>query len=281
VDDTIILSDEIFAEQEDLQLKKAGFLAKEREVLKPGSPVKFNNAVISLVDGNIELTQEAQCKSLKLIQKGNADIVTTRGKTTKATSPKEQYVSQQAKGAYIATICQPEASFDLSYTAQTLNYSDDDIKVLNRRLLWQIENAKKGITFVPLDLESLKLIVFTDASFANNKDFTSQIGYIVAITDKNNDINILHWSSTKCKHITRSVLASELYAIALGFDMNISIKATIDKILDKQLPLIVCTNSKSLYDCLIKLGITQEKQLIIDIIALRQSYKRREIVEVR
>jgi hypothetical protein len=59
VDDTIILADEIFAEQEDLQLKKAGFLAKEREVLKPGSPIKFNGVVISLVDGNIELIQEA------------------------------------------------------------------------------------------------------------------------------------------------------------------------------------------------------------------------------
>jgi hypothetical protein len=48
-----------------------------------------------------------------------------------------------------------------------------------------------------------------------------------------------------------------------------------------EIPIIICTNSFSLYECLVKLGTTQEKRLIIDIIALRQSYKRRKIAEVR
>lgn len=37
----------------------------------------------------------------------------------------------------------------------------------------------------------------------------------------------------------------------------------------------------SLYDCLVKLGTTVEKRLMIDIMALRQSYERREIAETR
>jgi hypothetical protein len=45
--------------------------------------------------------------------------------------------------------------------------------------------------------------------------------------------------------------------------------------------LVLCINSKLLYKCLVKLGITQEKRLIIDIICLRQAYKRKEIVEVK
>jgi hypothetical protein len=28
----------------------------------------------------------------------------------------------------------------------------------------------RGLTFMPLDISSLSLLVFTDASFANNKD---------------------------------------------------------------------------------------------------------------
>jgi hypothetical protein len=47
------------------------------------------------------------------------------------------------------------------------------------------------------------------------------------------------------------------------------------------LPLVLYTNSKSLYKCLVKLGTTQEKRLIIDIMCLRQAYKRREIAEVK
>jgi len=36
-----------------------------------------------------------------------------------------------------------------------------------------------------------------------------------------------------------------------------------------------------LYECLVKLGTTAEKRLMIDIMALRQSYERREIAEIR
>jgi hypothetical protein len=46
-------------------------------------------------------------------------------------------------------------------------------------------------------------------------------------------------------------------------------------------PLVVYTNSKSLYKCLVKLGTIQEKCLIIDIISLRQFYETKEIAEVK
>ena len=45
--------------------------------------------------------------------------------------------------------------------------------------------------------------------------------------------------------------------------------------------IVVCTNSYSLYEYLVKLGITKKKRLIIDIMAIRQSYERRELQEVR
>jgi len=63
--------------------------------------------------------------------------------------------------------------------------------------------------------------------------------------------------------------------------MGALVKSTIDKVLGIDLPLILCTDSKSLYECLVKLGTTQEKRLIIDIMCLRQAYKRREIAEVK
>lgn len=47
------------------------------------------------------------------------------------------------------------------------------------------------------------------------------------------------------------------------------------------LPLVVCTDSKSLYECLVKLGSTQEKRLMIDLMALREAFERMEINEVK
>jgi len=57
--------------------------------------------------------------------------------------------------------------------------------------------------------------------------------------------------------------------MAYGFDIGAFTKSTIDKVLGIDLLLILCTDSKSLYECLVKLGITQEKRLIINIMCLR------------
>src|SRR5271165_7015106 len=117
-----------------------------------------------------------------------------------------------------------------------------------------MDNLTRGLTFVLLDLDSLSLLIFTDASFANNKDLLLQIGYIIVLTDCNHSANIIHWSSIKCKRVTQSVLASELYALAHGFNISAVIKSTIQKILQiDQLPIVLCTDSKSLYNCLVKL----------------------------
>jgi hypothetical protein len=56
--------------------------------------------------------------------------------------------------------------------------------------------------------------------------------------------------------------------MAYGFNIRALVKLIIDKVLGIDLLLILYTNSKSLYKCLVKLGITQEKRLIIDVMCL-------------
>ena len=150
----------------------------------------------------------------------------------------------------------------------------------------------RGIKYIALDLPTAKLFVFVDRSFANKKDFSSQIRYKIILANEithNKEFelfrNLIHWSSTKSKRVTRSVLASEIYDIIRDVDIAIAISTTITMIADQlRLPrilTIVCTDSYSLYKCLVKLGTITEKRLIINIITLRQSYKRRELMEIR
>jgi len=280
-DDTLFLADEEFADTEQGELHKAKFMAKEREQLTAKKPIKFNGGIIELLPDGITLTQEHQCKNLSTISIKPAASTSNRGVTRALLTPKDQYIAQRARGAYIASVCQPEASFDLSFAAQVIDPVEDDTRSLNKRLSWQIENANRGLKFVKLDVNTLQLLVFTDASFANNKDLSSQIGYVLVLADASNKANIVHWSSVKCKRVTRSVLAPELYGMAHGFDIGAAIKSTLDKVLQVNLPLVLCTDSKSLYDCLVRLGTTQEKRLMIDVMCLRQAYERRQITEVK
>ena len=83
----------------------------------------------------------------------------------------------------------------MSVAAQAIELDEKDIKNLNKRIQWQNENAARGLRFIKLNKESLQLLVFTDALFANNKDLSSQIGYILVLADGNTNgtnANILH-----------------------------------------------------------------------------------------
>lgn len=94
------------------------------------------------------------------------------------------------------------------------------------------------------------------------------------LADASNEANIIHLSSIKCEVITRHFLISELYTMTYKFDAAAAIKSTIEKILKiPLLSMLIYKNSKLLNDGLVKLGSTQEKRLMINLINVRQSYK--------
>ena len=76
-------------------------------------------------------------------------------------------------------------------------------------------------------------------------------------------------------------MTKKLYELTHEFDLEAVIKATLIEMLQIDVSLIFCIDSKSLYNCFVKLSITREKQLMIDVINFRQSYKRREIIKIK
>ncbi len=151
----------------------------------------------------------------------------------------------------------------------------------HKRFQWQIINQIRRLRYVKLNQSSLRLMIFTNSIFANNRDLFSQIDYVICLADVTH-ANILHWSSIKCNRVIRSVFAAELFAMIHEFDVDSILKSILIKLLDKKIfiSLILAIDSKSLYDCLIRLSIIVEKRLMIDVITLRQFYERREITEM-
>ena len=109
------------------------------------------------------------------------------------------------------------------------------------------------------------MAVFVDTAFANNKDLSSQLGFIIALMDDLGTANIIHYSSQKSRRITRSALAAELYAMINGFDNTAALKAALDGMAvsdcDAGISMVVYTDSRSLYDSLVSLNTTTEMEI--------------------
>ena len=90
-------------------------------------------------------------ESLYMSQKGQGARIESVDAASK--DYKQAYMEQRARGAYSATIYQPEAAFDLSVAAQHQDPTVEEIKALNTRLRLQ-NNLGRGLRYVPVDLQS-------------------------------------------------------------------------------------------------------------------------------
>ena len=102
-----------------------------------------------------------------------------------------------------------------------------------------MKNINRGIKYITLNLKQVKLFIFINSSFINNKNFSFQIGYLIILTNKTEGIdkfiikeNLIHYSSTKSKRVTRSVLTSKIYRMVKGINIAIIIN-TIIKIITR------------------------------------------------
>jgi hypothetical protein len=121
-DNTLGLLDSQFITLEQNKLDKAGFTTKPKETLTTTESLQFNGCILALDDNStITLRQKEQGKKIQLINNNTTDF-------------RQSYVKQRAREAYIASICQPEATFDLLVTAQHQEPAESDVIVLNKRL---------------------------------------------------------------------------------------------------------------------------------------------------
>ncbi len=138
-DDTLYETIEAFAKQKDEAIKSVKIMIKNRERLISDNLLKFNETRIERLDPDeiIYFRQKTHIQDIQLIQSiESSNTTSAREKVRVNLISREQYIAQRARDAYLATICQLETKFDLSYAAQSTEsaFSSDDIITLNKRL---------------------------------------------------------------------------------------------------------------------------------------------------
>lgn len=235
------------------------FICKPIIVLHSDTSFGFNGGVISHKSGGIYLSQSKHVSKMSMISEDS-------GKVT-------AFVAQRARGAYIASVCRPEITYGFSVSAQVTSLCKSPSHTLNKLIkIWK-ENPHLGIRFVPLEMQTIRVIVFVDASFTSNEDLTSQHGFLICLADGKSNANIVHYSSLKSKRITRRVLAAELCALIHEFDSASPICKPIFLMFDRIVSLSVCIDLKSLFDAIVGIHPTTEKRLLIDLSLLREAFE--------
>lgn len=117
-----------------------------------------------------------------------------------------------------------------------------------------------------LDPKSLRVVRFSDASFAGNQGFTSQLGYLVFLSEKSDNIAPVILKSDKARRVTRSVLGAELFAFRDMFNGAYTPDEELSYLLpESALPVHLFTDSKNLVE-LISMGTrTSEKRFMLEI----------------
>lgn len=169
-------------------------------------------------------------------------------------------------------------------TRSSLTFAIDLIKHLKHQSIKSLDKMIKRacddsypLPFPKFSLESLKILGYSDASFAGNFDLLSQLVRIfLLVDDKGTEIPVTYIS-----HKSRGFLALYSPPRLSYFQIFILTQCSLmEQDLDRCVPLHLLTDSKSLFDIISKGSRANEKRLMLDIYAARERYHANEISNI-
>ena len=261
VDDTVGAGTDEFLALEECTSKE--FMTKDRELLHQGRHMKFNGAYIARTESGYSMHMENRLQKLE------------KPKTMKEAN------SRRARVQYISTMCRPDLCSPSNLLSADIAANDpNSVSSVSDLVDYCISTADMHLNFVKLDLKSARIVLFTDAAFANSSEYASQLGFVVLLVDKLGKANIVHYGSGKCHRVTRSVMAAELLSLVNGYDHAFVIRHTLYELLGRYIPIDAYVDSKTTFNCVAKSASTQEKRLQIDVSSLREALHCNEIRKI-
>ncbi|MEM1282624.1 MAG: hypothetical protein AAGG81_03640 [Chlamydiota bacterium] len=204
-----MIPESLLAEEEKIPAK---FTASEAQ--KP--PTDFKGMDMMQDGSTITLSHKSYIQNIEISEKTPN---TTKPELDRAITKEEhkKLRSTAGKHAWIATCTSPSYSFMASVSLQ--QYSDHPSIPLST-LLYSIDslsqaklNGPSSLSYVPLDEPSIHLRIYADAAFQNLGTKHSQTGYVIYLADKHDNVNLVHWHSSRAPRRPFSTEQAELMAL--------------------------------------------------------------------
>jgi hypothetical protein len=113
------------------------------------------------------------------------------------------FATARGKAAYATTSTRPDLARAVNILSQVRadDAAEADFLALEDALA-RFRNFDLCLLFPRLDLDSIKVHVYGDASFAGNADLTSQLGYVILLVDKFGSCAFIDWGSVKSRRVS-------------------------------------------------------------------------------
>lgn len=108
----------------------------------------------------------------------------------------------------------PQITAEVSILSQVTNkkYKKEHFKTIDVIIKHATSGSKKGLKYKALDLDYLQLKWLSDKSFSGNEDGSSQVAYMIYLTHKHSNPNLVDYGSIKSLRVFRSVLVTATFA---------------------------------------------------------------------
>lgn len=178
-DDSINTGNEMYQREEEHATKE--FITKK----KLSFPFRFLGCFIEKRNKAISLVQDLHIQKLEIL---DPKVINH-----------EKFRSIRGQLLFISQTCRPDICYEVAQLCQVPfgSTTKKDVYRLNEIVHHLHDTAKLTLKYLKLNGNNLKLYVFVDSSYNTNSDNSSQLGLFICLVDKNNQFNLLHWSSTK------------------------------------------------------------------------------------
>lgn len=160
-------------------------------------------------------------------------------------------------------------------------FGPSNIKVLNDSVKYAKRETSIALQYAPPDKSSVNLRVYTDASFVTNDGLASQLGIVLLLCDFGDNAHIIDYRSNKTRKVVRSTMGGEVAAFMEGFNHPFSFARDLQAVLGRIVLVYMYTDPKQLFDASTRGNQTTERRLMVEIMAVRQAYRRFETTAIR
>ena len=228
------------------------------------SSFRYIGLSIEQEDGQIFLEQQDYTEELKQIE-SHVDAEQLRDSI---------YPEIVGQLHWLATQSRPDLSFDVLDLATLCDLSSSKLRSKLNKAVRKAKYNQYRMVFPCLESsESMELLLYTDAAYANLSDrFSSTGGHVIFLKGKNGRICPISWSAKKIKRVVKSTLAAEALALVEGLDACYFIKSILcEMFLVKEVIIRCFSDNKSLCQNVHSTKLISEKRLRMDLASIKES----------